>query len=63
MVKALILVAAIALAGCTTTGGFCSVAKPIRLSGQTVAAMSDAEVEDALRHNELGQKICSWSPS
>lgn len=62
MVKALILAAVITLAGCTTTGGFCSVAKPIRLSEQTIAAMSDAEVADALRHNELGSKACGWKP-
>lgn len=62
MLRISMLSAALFLAGCTTTGGFCSVAKPIRLSEQTIAAMSDAEVEDALRHNELGSKACGWKP-
>lgn len=61
--KALMLAAVLALTACTTTGGsFCQVSKPIRLSEQTVATMSDSEVDDALRHNEVGAALCGWKP-
>ena len=63
MVKALMLAGALALAGCTTTGGsFCDIAKPIRVTEQTIAAMTDAEVEAALTHNEQGRALCGWQP-
>ena len=51
------------LAACTTTGGtFCDIARPIRLSDQAIAAMSDREVGDALAHNLKGAKLCRWKP-
>ena len=51
------------LAACTTHGGtFCSIARPIRLSDQAVAAMSDHEIGDALAHNLKGAKLCGWKP-
>ena len=63
MVRALMLAGALALAGCTTSGGsFCDIAKPIRVTEQTIAAMTDAEVEAALTHNEQGRALCGWQP-
>lgn len=61
--KALILAAVLALAACTTTGGsFCQVSKPIRLSEQAIAALSDSEVADILAANAKGEKLCGWKP-
>ena len=63
MVKALMVSAMLALAGCTTSGGsFCAISKPIRLSETTIAAMTDAEVNAALVHNEQGRALCGWQP-
>jgi hypothetical protein len=63
MVKILALSALLALAACQTTGGtFCDIAKPIRLTEQTVDAMTDVEVEKALAHNMKGEKLCGWKP-
>jgi hypothetical protein len=51
------------LAACQTTGGsFCAVSKPIRLSGDIVAKLSDAEVAQVLAHNKKGEKLCRWKP-
>lgn len=61
--KALALAAFIALAACTTPkGGFCDIAGPIRLSPEVIAAMTDAEVRDALAHNRKGERLCGWKP-
>ncbi|TPM37062.1 hypothetical protein [Mesorhizobium sp. B2-3-2] len=61
MVKILIL--ALLLAGCTTSGGsFCAVEHPIRPTKSEVAALSDASVSAILAHNEKGQKLCGWKP-
>ena len=63
MVKALMMSAMLALAACTPKGGtFCDIAKPIRVTEQTIAAMSDQEVEAALAHNETGRALCGWQP-
>lgn len=50
------------LASCQTAGGgtFCDIAAPIRLSDGVIAAMTDAEVERALAHNEKGRRLCGW---
>jgi hypothetical protein len=57
------LAALVILAGCQTTGGsFCDIARPIRLTKQTVAALSDAEVKQVLALNRKGQKLCGWHP-
>lgn len=51
------------LAGCQTTQtGFCAVAEPRRYSTETIKAMSDEEVKEALEFNLLGQKLCGWAP-
>lgn len=61
MVKVLIL--ALMLAGCTTTGGsFCAVEHPLRPTLAEVAALSDASVTAILAHDEKGQKLCGWKP-
>jgi hypothetical protein len=61
--KITVLAAFMALAACATTSGtFCEIAKPIRLSDQAVAAMSDQEVGDALAHNLKGARLCGWKP-
>ena len=63
MVRKVLILAALLLAGCQTpSGNFCDVAEPIRPSQATLAAMTDAEVEEALRHNELGAELCGWAP-
>ncbi len=64
MAKTLTLALILALAGCTTAkGSFCTIAKPLRPSAGTLAAMSDAEIRDMLQHNETGRRLCKWSPS
>lgn len=61
--KIVALVFFVLIAACTTTGGtFCDIAKPIRPSEATIAAMSDAEVDDALANNRKGAKLCGWTP-
>lgn len=62
MPKALIL-ALFLIAGCqTTAGSFCQLSKPIRLSDAAVDALSDAEVERVLAHNEKLAKLCGIKP-
>lgn len=57
------LASLLALVACTTpSAGFCAIAKPIRLSSEQIAALSDAEVRDVLSHNRKGQELCSWRP-
>ena len=52
-----------ALAGCTsTTGSFCAVSSPLRLSAKGVDALSDTEVRALLAHNRKGEKLCGWRP-
>ena len=49
--------------GCQTTGGtFCAVADPIRLSPQSVDALTDREVAAILALNEKGAELCGWRP-
>ena len=61
MVKALTLAAMLMLAACQTPQGtFCDIAKPIRLSNETIDAMSDDEVATALAHNRKGAAMCGW---
>lgn len=60
MIRVLVLCAF--LAACQTAGGgtFCDISKPIRLSDQVIDTMTDAEVANALAHNEKGRKLCGW---
>jgi hypothetical protein len=58
-----IMALVVALAGCTTTtGSFCAVSSPLRLSGQAVDALSDTEARAVLAHNRKGEKLCGWRP-
>lgn len=57
MGKAVVLAGLLALAGCS--GTFC-MSKAIRLSPETVATLSDQEVQDILTHNEKGAALCGW---
>lgn len=58
-----LIIFALGASACTTSGGsFCSIAKPIRLTGQTIAVMTDAEVAAVLAHNRKGEKLCGWKP-
>ncbi|MEP6567281.1 MAG: hypothetical protein ABJB10_19285 [Mesorhizobium sp.] len=59
----LALVAALVVAGCTTTmGSFCAVSSPLRLSAEAVDALSDAEARALLAHNRKGERLCGWRP-
>lgn len=61
--KALALLVFVALAACVTPkGSFCDIARPIRLSPEAIAAMTDTEVDAALALNLKGQKLCGWVP-
>lgn len=63
MGKVIAVCGLLALASCASPSGtFCEVAEPIRPSADTVAAMSDAEVAATLKHNEVGQELCGWTP-
>lgn len=58
-----LIIFALGASACTTTGGsFCAIAKPIRPSAQTIAAMTDAEVAAVLAHNRKLQKLCGVKP-
>lgn len=51
------------LASCQTTGGsFCSIAKPIRPSKETIAHLTDAEVSAILSHNRKLTQLCGVKP-
>lgn len=61
MARTLILASLLALTACQTAKGtFCDIAKPVRLSGAAVDALSDAEVAALLAHNRKGQALCHW---
>lgn len=63
MGKLIFAASLLVLVACQHSGGsFCDVSKPIRLSPATVDAMTDAEVQRALEHNALGQRLCGWKP-
>lgn len=64
MGKVIALCGLLALASCASTGGtFCDIAHPIRPSAVTLAAMSDAEVTEALKQDLTGAELCGWSPN
>lgn len=57
----MILLAALALAGCSTTGGdYCLLAKPIRPSTSDV--LTEGTARQILAQNETGEKLCNWTP-
>lgn len=63
LIRASAVCAFFALTACTTTkGSFCQISNPIRLSGETVGHLSDAEAASILAHNEKGAALCGWKP-
>lgn len=63
MGKAVVVAVLLVLAACQTpVGDWCDIAKPIRLSHETIDAMSDAEVAAVLAHNRKGAAMCGWKP-
>lgn len=58
----LILMLAFASGCARTSGDFCDVSKPFRPTADAVAAMSDREKADILKHNRLGEDQCGWKP-
>ncbi|MCZ8545086.1 hypothetical protein OOJ09_12905 [Mesorhizobium qingshengii] len=59
--KAVALVLLLALAGCpATSGSFCDVARPARLSAAAVDALTDAQASTLLAYNRKGEKLCGW---
>lgn len=63
MGKAVTVVVLLALAACqTSSGDWCDIAKPIRLSHEAIDAMSDSEVAAVLAHNRKGEAMCGWRP-
>lgn len=62
MDKILIACAALALAGCQTTGsGFCDVAEPYYFTNQAEIDQTPAPVlRHIVRNNEVGEKLCKW---
>lgn len=63
MGKVIALLALLTLAACqTASGSFCDLNRPQRLTEAEIAALSDEQVKEALRTNELGQRLCGWRP-
>lgn len=58
----LILIGA-SLAGCVTDGDGCRGREPIYLSAQTAAAMTRAEKERVVAHNEALERQCGAKPA
>lgn len=53
----------VVLSACTTTkGSFCQIAKPIRLTADTVDHLTDEEVAALLAHNTKLQRLCGVKP-
>lgn len=62
MGKALIL-SLVLLAGCQTSSGtFCDLAKPIRMTPEQIATLTDDQVRQFLGHNRRGESECGWRP-
>lgn len=64
MILVMLISISVFLAGCASkpAASFCDVASPIKPTAHAVAAMSDREKADILKHNELGEGICGWTP-
>lgn len=61
--KLALLAALLALVACTTAkGSFCDISSPVRLSAESVDALSDEEVRAILAHNRKGAALCGWKP-
>lgn len=54
---------AVSIAGCATmSGDFCETARAFRPTAHAVAAMSDREKTDILKHNEHSERQWGWKP-
>jgi hypothetical protein len=61
--RLILIVAALSLAGCATTGGTaCDGWTPIRPTIQDLGTMSGELAGQILAHNTHGEKICGWRP-
>jgi hypothetical protein len=61
--RLILIVAALALAGCATTGGTaCDGWTPIRPNLQDLGTMSGELAGQILAHNIHGGKVCGWRP-
>lgn len=61
--KTLIVIAAVALAGCTTArGSFCDIAPQLKYRQQVYDAMTDAEAARHLAYLKTGERLCGWRP-
>ena len=62
--KSLIILAALALAGCSTTssGSFCQIAPQLKYHQKVYDAMDDAEAAKTLAYLKTGEKLCRWKP-
>lgn len=58
----LLSVVSVSVAGCAT-GDFCKLADPHYFSERTWEVMTDEEISQELKHNELGERLCSWKPA
>lgn len=59
--KAAIILAALMLAGCSTTSGsFCQIAPQLKYSQQVYDAMTDAEAARHLAYLRTGERLCGW---
>lgn len=43
-------------------GAWCDIEQPIRPSEATIIAMTKAELESAVAHNQHGEIECGWTP-
>jgi hypothetical protein len=62
--KPLIIIAALALAGCSTTssGSFCQIAPHLKYHQKVYDAMDDAEAAKTLAYLKTGETLCRWKP-
>lgn len=60
MLAAALLTIASGCAGGRAVDSWCLIEKPVRPTAVEIAAMSDAQVEKTLAHNEYGAKECGW---
>lgn len=52
---------AMLVTGCVPTGAnSCAGWKPIRLSEQSIAGLTDQDAAEVLAHNEFGRAVCGW---
>lgn len=60
--RLIVILSALALAGCATTGTPCDGWTPIRPTGSDTISMSGSLAGQILSHNTHGAKLCGWKP-